>query len=92
MDSGIEREQQHPSADGAARLRTGMRWLVAGSIIALMALVSWSILSAASGSAAGMVAASSGSVAVVVAWTTGYVAISTRLKQLAAAATDPESA
>lgn len=91
MDSGIEQEQQHASVVEAARLRTGMRWLVGGSIIALMALVSWSILSAASGSAAGMVAASSGSVAVVVAWTTGYVAITTRLKQLAAPA-DPERA
>lgn len=84
MDSEVERQQEHSSAVETARLRAGMRWLVVGSIAALVALISWSILAAAGGSAAGMVAASSGSIAVVVAWTTGYVAISTRLRQLAA--------
>jgi hypothetical protein len=84
MNSEVEHQQEHPSSVEAARLRAGMRWLVGGSIVALMALISWSILAAANGPAAGMVAASSGSVAVVVAWTTGYAAISARLRQLAA--------
>lgn len=63
-----------------------MWWLTAASLVALVALVSWSILAASSGSGAGMIAASSGSVAVVLAWSSGYAAIKKRLDQLPPAA------
>lgn len=88
MNSEVEHQREHPSFVEAARLRTGLRWLVGGSIVALMGLISWSILAAANGSAAGTVAASSGSVAVVIAWTTGYSAMSARLRQLASQDSD----
>ena len=78
-------EQPSPAQIEAARLRTGLRWLLVGSFVALFGLVSWSILSAANGWPAGMIAASTGSVAVVVAATTGYVGIKARLAQLATA-------
>ncbi len=86
MSTAVTHEQHRPAEIESARLRTGLRWLVVGSIVALLGLVSWSIVSAANGWAAGMIAASTGSVAVVVAWTTGYIGIKARLDQLATSA------
>lgn len=76
-------EQASALHDQEQRLRAGLRWLVWGSLVALLALTTWAILAAANGSAAGMVAASSGSIAVVLGWTTGYTAFTSRLKQIA---------
>lgn len=70
------------------RLRSGMRWLTAGCLIAVVALISWAIIAVSSGWAGAVVGATSGSVAVIVAWTTGFVAIKTQRQQLAAAARD----
>ncbi|AZS45286.1 hypothetical protein BWL13_02885 [Microbacterium oleivorans] len=80
---GDDLEHTDEGQNQVARLRAGMWWLAIGSFAALMALVSWAILSAASGSGAGMIAANSGSVGVVLAWVAGHTAITKRLQQLA---------
>lgn len=67
-----------------ARLRTGTAWLVAGSVVAVIALATWAIVSGLGGSPAGVIAGSSGSAAVAAAFSAGLAAITTRRKQLLA--------
>ncbi|QEW04690.1 hypothetical protein [Microbacterium lushaniae] len=90
MSDGVQYERSNATRSEERRLHAGMGWLVAGSVIALTALVAWGILSAANGSAAGMVAASSGSVAVAVAWSTGFLAFKRRLSQIRPSTGDVE--
>lgn len=67
-----------------ARLRAGKNWLAFGSVVVLMALMSWAILSASNGSIASMIAANSGSIAVVLAWVSGQMAITKQITEATA--------
>ena len=66
----------------AARLRTGMRWLVVCSVLALIGLVGWFAYGVAVQSAAMMTAAGAGAAAVAASWSSGYAAMRMRLRQL----------